>query len=328
MADKKTTPKDEPTDVLMPGVIGAAPLAEVDLGAMFTFAEKHQGARLLTLPDGFDKSILLAEIPTGNGQRAIISLKDKVDQFRLRPEHRQGTAKFETLQSFIDHVNRFKTPDTVIFATAGEDKRTPKLTSVIDYHSAGAEGAGNWRKHMGVYPFPLSDEYIAWDAKDGEWMNQSEFAVFLEERILDVSEVPQSLDEKLADIVRTLDGRLSGPTKLMELSRGMQVNVGGVVKGAVNISSGEATIMFIEQHADENGTPLKVPSLFLIAVPIFRNDVAYRIVVRLRYRVSGQRVMWSYSMYQPERAFDHAFSEAATKAQVGTKVPLLFGTAE
>jgi len=63
-------------------------------------------------------------------------------------------------------------------------------------------------------------------------------------------------------------------------------------------------------------------------VPIFRNDVAYRIVVRLRYRVSGQRVMWSYSMYQPERAFDHAFSEAATKAQVGTKVPLLFGTAE
>ena len=59
------------------------------------------------------------------------------------------------------------------------------------------------------------------------------------------------------------------PAQLIQLSRGLQVNVSSVVKNIVNLASGEASIAFDEQHTDGDGQPLKVPGIFMLSIAPF-----------------------------------------------------------
>lgn len=323
---KSTTaeaPKEEATlaTVTAPAPVGGS----IDIEALHKFMNDTADAKIGSLHhDGVVAQ--LAFLPDGEGSRRIVSLKPFIDEFRKAPERREGTARLETLASFIDHAKRFKAPNSAIFAT--ENGGSPVLTSVFDYHEEGATGIPRFRKHKGVYSFPISDEWAAWSKQDGTFMTQAEFATFLEDRIMDVAEVPEKLDGALAEIVAKLEGRLAGPSRLLELSRGLAVNVNSTIKGAVNLASGEATMQFVEQHTDAAGAPLKVPSLFCITVPIFRAGTPYRIVARLRYRIRDGRAAWAYSLYQPERAFLDAYEGAAKEAAAKTDMPLFFGTAE
>jgi hypothetical protein len=64
----------------------------------------------------------------------------------------------------------------------------------------------------------------------------------------------------------------------------------------------------------EDGSPLKIPNLALIAIPLFLGGVLYRIALRLRYRLDGSKVLWFYQLYRHERVFDFAFRAAAKRA--------------
>ena len=64
------------------------------------------------------------------------------------------------------------------------------------------------------------------------------------------------------------------------------VSVETSVQQAVTLATGEITINFAEQHKDGAGAPIRIPNLFLIAVPVFEAGDAYRIPVRLRYRLA------------------------------------------
>lgn len=213
--------------------------------------------------------------------------------------------------------------------------------------------------HRAHYPFPLSDEWQAWKAMDARPMDQADFAAFLEDRLPDVIEPPRSImdaavdkgadagvarapserdaggdfgelsaDERLALVVRKLGGSVATPAKLLELSRGLHVNVGATVVNAHIIASGEGEITFKEEHRDAGGAPVKVPTMFLIALPIFWNGARYRVLVRLRYRVRDGGIKWFYQLHDVRRAFDHAVREACRTAEIHTDLPLFCGAPE
>lgn len=287
-----------------------------------TGQENQPETEVLILPEGLE----------------AISIKRYIDEFRTAPERRKGTAAMATLESFIEHANRFKDGDSALFAhdggqaVEGERRFRPTLTSVLNYHTAGPDGNPRFGDHRGVYTFPISDEWAAWTKKNGEPMSQIEFAEFLEDRILDVSAAPSisalAPDHPLRQMGEALGGTFAGPTKLMELSRGLAIRVGEVVKSATNLSSGEASIQYISEHQDETGQPLKVPSLFAIAIPVFKSGALYQIPVRLRYRTRAGAITWAYELYRAEKAQRDAFEEAARQAADETELPVFFGQPE
>ena len=113
----------------------------------------------------------------------------------------------------------------------------------------------------------------------------------------------------------------------MELSRGLQVYESSAVREVVNLSSGEGQISFQSEHTDQHGVPLKVPGLFLIAIPVFRNGPLYRIAARLRYRKNAGLVFW-YDLWRIDRTFDHAFDEALGRVRAETALPVMLGKPE
>jgi len=253
------------------------------------------------------------------------------DQYRAAPRYRQGSATLLSIDSLIDHINRFKDTDSIVFADDNREK--PSITAVLDYHRVGAGGDPRFGKHRSLFGFPLSDEWKAWNDSNATPMSMADFAAFLENRIIDVLYVipgEDSLPEDVQRLIDTLGGgdTVATPNKLMELARGLQVNESAVVQEAVNLSSGEGVVRFQSEHTDAAGAPLKVPSLFLIGIPVFNNGPLYRIAARLRYRKAGGRLTFWYELWRTDRTFDHAFSEAVERVKIETELPVLIGKPE
>jgi hypothetical protein len=280
-------------------------------------------------------------LPDGKGLNAK-SVKAFGDEYRDRPERREGTAHFTDLKSFVAHVVRFKDDGSALFADDSRDK--PSITAVLDYHKIGAESAPRFGRHKSFYSFPLSEEWKKWREVDDCELDQIEFAEFIEDRITDVMMPPDSLisgvreqeptdgsgdnDQALLDLVQKIGGRVCGPSKLMELSKGMKVHDQQKVKQVINTSTGESQIQFETEHLDADGAPMKVPNLFLLAIPVFHNGPLYRVPVRLRYRVRSGSIKWKVQMHRPDMSLDHAFSESCHKAETDIGLPLFFGKPE
>lgn len=260
------------------------------------------------------------------GDKTVIkSVKPFVDEYLTAPERRRGTAELGELASFIGHVKRFKDADSAIFAD--RDPKRPSLLAVLDYHRAGATSSPRFGEHRARYAFPLADEWTAWTGKAGQSLDQASFAAWLEDHLADVADPTQAGDGG-REFLTLFSCAFASASKLLELSRGLNVHVGERVGNHVNLASGEATIAFVAQHADDQGKPLKVPGAFLLAIPVFRGGDLYKIPARLRYRVAQGAITWSFDLYRTPAVFDHAIGEACTTAQEETDLPVFVGKPE
>jgi uncharacterized protein YfdQ (DUF2303 family) len=264
-----------------------------------------------------------------------IDLSRFFEPYRTRPARKAGTAQALTLQSFVDLVNRHKTEHSAIFANT--DWREPSFTAVIDYHRLSSTietesaptqiqpGEPDNGKHRVRYAFPLSDEWKAWVANNGERMTQAEFACFLEDRIAELS-APNDA-EKIA-LERDFATKVATPAEVIQLSRGLQVNVGATVKNAITLQSGEGQIVWQESHTDESGQPIKVPGIFLLAVAPFFMGEKIRVPVRLRYRPKNGALEWFYNIYRPDQFVTERVRDDLDTVEQATNLPTFEGSPE
>ncbi|WP_319532828.1 DUF2303 family protein [uncultured Cohaesibacter sp.] len=289
------------------------------------------------------------------GGTNYLELTKDLAAFDETPRVIDTVARMDHLDSLIDYVNRFKNDDSALFGERIGNNETLKISAVIDYHDSINEFAlidpetGNTTlttpsekpkprhcRHRVTHTFPLSDEIRAWGKIAAKPLELLEFALFLEDNILDVLPLPGFLiseaekpvtdsDKRLAELIHKLDGNPCGPQKLMELSKGLQINEDTKAKVIIDRNTGEQAIGFETEHEDAEGNKLSVPNMFLIAIPIFEGGEPYRIPVRLRYRKKGGSLAWLIEPYQLDRYIKHAFSEACQIAAQQTALPLFFG---
>ena len=261
------------------------------------------------------------------GIGGLVDLRPFAEKWRTAPERKRGTSKLDTLDSFIGLTNRHKDANSVIFAQATWPN--PSLTAIIDYNEEGDKGAARYGDHSFVYPFPLTDEFKAWAENDystsKEAMNQGEFASFIEERVFELAEAAPEEKKTFEPLLRT---QFASPSRMMELSRGLQVNVESVAKSGVTLQSGEGEIQFAEEHRTSTGEKLIVPGLFMISLPAFIGGDPVRIPVRLRYRVKGGSIAWFYQMYRWKEFLRERVLNDLTTAQKDTGLPCFEGLPE
>lgn len=292
-----------------------------EAGAAVAAALKFGESQVVTL-DYQPEAPGILVVPEG---RRVESVKKYRDEYAKAPDRRKGTAKLTTLDSFIDHTNRFKDTESAVFADV-TNRAAPKMIAVFDYHLKGPDGKPRFGQHRGEYAFPVSDEWKAWTAQR-EPMTQEAFAEFLEERILDVME-PSSIGPGTIDMAARLGITYASPQRVMELSRGLTIRVGQQVSAYNNLSSGEAQIGFTEAHQDQAGGPLNVPGGFAIAIPVFRGGDAFTMAVRLRYRVKAGSISWSFAVQQIDKVWDTSVDEACGAVRQKTELPLFYGSPE
>lgn len=253
-----------------------------------------------------------------------ISLMDLIEEARP-PLERTGTAVVETLDSFVDLVNRHKDEGSAIFARTSWPK--PSLTSVIDYHTA--DGDARFCKHRIHYNFPITKEFARWIDKNETNFKQAEFADFLEEGIADLS-IPTDTERTLFE--RRFRERFALPNELIDLARHLEIHVGSRVKNAARNKTGERQVVFETEHTGPNGEAIDIPGLFWIAVAPFISGAGLSDLVgipaRLRYRIVGGEVVWSYNLYQWEDILRDRIQRDLARAVKETGLPSFEGAPE
>lgn len=304
---------------------GALPNSDKGIAAIVDLAKRSMTPVLVNvpLPDlgaGLPKTIpVVFDTRTG----VMASACGLVESYRFAPSRKRGKAKALTLASFIDLTNRHKTEHSVVFAAT--DWRAPGFTAVIDYHVKESGGAADNLSHRIEYAFPASEEWKAWVAMNGEAMEQGDFAAFLEDRIADLS---APTDAEKIWLERDFGTKVATPAQLIQLSRGLQVNVSSVVKNVVNLASGEASIAFDEQHSDGDGQPLKVPGIFMLSIAPFFMGEKISLPVRLRYRKKGQGLVWFFQMYRPDQFVTERVRDDLDTVATQTALPTFEGSPE
>ena len=272
-----------PADIMAPGsaqIIAelAKKATDMDCGAIAL------GARNEGLPDAIP---LLYNRQSGRFE----NLREMVEAWRSTPERCKGTAKVETLADFIELVSRHKDDSSAIFGRT--EIPSPKLTAVIDYSTR--DHKPRWHQHRVTYEFPLTEEFKAWVALDGNPLEQGEFATFLEEH---AAELAAPLDSEKADYERLFKERFCSPIELIDLSRSLEVNIGAKVKRSERLANGERQVVFETEHTNARGEPIDIPGLFMVALPAWIDGNQIRIPARLRYRIKGGDVVWFYQLYR------------------------------
>lgn len=300
--------------------------------------EERQRAQLSELhaPDGTSIPIML----TPDGRVDFLDLK-KLDDYAENPTYRRGMARMTSLDSFIAHVNRFGDADSAVFAC--DDREAPAVTALLDYHRAdilvsegegeGDRAHGEYRhgKHRTTFAFPLSDEWKTWIGQDGVKMSMVDFALFLEDHMDDIAFIDDDVPESAARFVEANGGSsmIADWQTLNTLARGLRIDESATVEQAVNLSNGEGKITLAsELNPQVNGVSFMVPTMFFIAIPVFRNGAFYRLPVRLRYRKTREGVTFWFDLWRQDRAFDNAFREAVERVDAETEAQVFFGSPE
>lgn len=298
----------------------------VDLAEAAKLGAEAKGLEIVTLAKAPGALGLPENVPvllTRGSNPAVQGLHSLFEPYRVHPARKSGQASAQTLEAFCDLTNRHKTDHSAVFADA--NWQSPSFTAVIDYHEAKNDGLAAFGKHRVKYAFPLSEEWQAWVKSDGIKMSQEDFAYFLEDRVAELSAPTKEEQIRLeSDFATTI----ATPSQLVELSRGLQVNVASKVKAATTLASGEGHIVWEESHQDQHGKPLKVPGIFILSASPFFMGEKMRIPVRLRYRAKAGSIDWLYQIYRPDQYVTEHVRHALFDVKDKTGLPTFEGSPE
>lgn len=226
------------------------------------------------------------------------------------PQRRTGIVQVMDVGSFIAVITDYKNEATRLYGikptvVRGQATQDPTMTAVFDDNNGQAAAWGQFRA---FYPMPLSFEWNEWSARNGKPQSQEDFALFMEDRYLDVIE-PSAAD-------------------MLEVSRSISAVRGVSFKKVVHLTSGSNQFSYedtIQASAGPTGT-ITVPELFKIAVPVFQGGGRFAVKARLRYRLdnNGRLSLW-FDLIEPHRVIEEAVNDVWNQVSASTMLPVVNG---
>lgn len=193
-------------------------------------------------------------------------------------------------ESFIEYVKRHQTASTAIFCDVDEHK----FIAVLDYHQGTSP---SWNSHVAELLLIETPEWERWQAKDKDVMSQTDFALFVEDNML---EIINPAGAEMLEITKTLSSK-------------QDVNF----RSSIRLEDGQTQLQYdetIESKAGEKGN-LVIPDKINLGITLYRGGDGYSMEARFRFRMrQGTLQLW-YELIRPERAVADAVNNVFTQIQ-------------
>lgn len=217
------------------------------------------------------------------------------------PVRIQQSVRLSDHESFCRYVSTFKTPASAIFAEVQDTGGV--FTAVLDYHESPNKPA--WNSHRAVFSPELSTNWKRWAEQDGEEMNQTQFALFLENNTADIVS-PSGAD-------------------LLQLVNEFEVEGAISFKRVQRLQSGAVKFSFINEQQARAGD-FQIPDTFKLNLPLFVGEPAVPLEARLRYRLAsnGALTLW-FELVNPHLVVRAAIALLVERVANGTGISPYLG---
>lgn len=244
-------------------------------------------------------------IPLGIVNNGAIVVMDGVlaeldKRWRDRP--RTGTTALTEVDSFIAHLVRWGSEDTVVYANTA----AMAFEAVLDDHPPDDHTAAA-RQHRASYTCPRSAEWLAWTVLDGKPMGQIAFADFIESRLEDL------IDHE--GFPRPLD--------VLQVGRALNISTKGTFQREINPTNGDS-IFVCKTETDAKST--QIPRAFMLGIPVFEGGTRYQVEARVRFALIEGRPSFSFTLHRRAEVERDAFGEVRAKVAKDTGRLVLAGT--
>jgi uncharacterized protein YfdQ (DUF2303 family) len=246
------------------------------------------------------------------GATVMTSLMGEADARADKPRRRRGLATLQAIDSFCDHINRFKAAQSAVFA----DEAALKFIGVLNYHPEGASSDPAWGDHRALYQCPLSPEWVAWGAGNPIEADQEEFALFLDAHDRDLA----------GDATAPTGTPYPSPAELMTLAATLETHDNKSAKRVRDPKTGRVRLEFTEDRGVSGDTV--IPPAFAIKIPVFRDAEPVIIEVRLRVDVEDGEATFHWQIHDSAKVMRVAFRGLVENVMQATELPVFIGTPE
>jgi uncharacterized protein YfdQ (DUF2303 family) len=245
------------------------------------------GARHILVPEGF-------------------RLEAAHDPHALPPHIIKTAVVVDQRTSLSAYVNRFSDDRSILIA----DYDAGSIQAVLDWHVDNDSKnelpcAAQPRQHTCTHKLRPSEEFKRWAEMENSFHGQAEFAAFLEENAVDVTE-PE-------------------PAVLIEISRDLEGTQGVTFKSSTRLENGDRSFVY-ETETRAKGD-IKVPREFVLSIPLYEGEEPVPLRCAFRWRINDGQLQMGFIWRRVEYQRRAHFAQIATAASEETGRPVFFGRA-
>ena len=259
---------------------------------------------------------IILGIPTLVGPHGALPLAEVLklsDARASEPRRRTGTATLQAIDSFCEHVNRFKSEASAVFA----DEANRQFVGVLNYHPSGAESAPAWGDHRALYKCPLSDEWKTWGGGEERRASQDQFALWLDAH-----------DRDLATNTADANGNpYPSPADLMTLAATLEAYSNSKSRRTRDPANGRISVEYTAEDGVKGGL-VTIPRAFAIRIPVFTDSALAPIEVRLRVEISDGKAAFVFGIHDATKVLRAAFGDLVQLVRDAVALPVFIGTPE
>lgn len=205
-------------------------------------------------------------------------------------------------EAFMHYWTAYSGPDSACFAYEPEQV----ITGILDYHAAGPGEPARWCQHRMTLNMRKSEQWNTWAGANNKRFTQLEFAEFLEQNAIDITEPRPA---HMRDVASDLQGST-------------EVEFGAALRN----QDGQTKFRYSETTKTTVGTSeLLVPDQFTIFIPPFIGVRPLPMQALLRFRINQGKLTFWYTLIRPEEVLRAAFTVARDKIAADLSITILNG---
>lgn len=206
-------------------------------------------------------------------------------------------------ESFQKYYNLYRATNSLVFA----DEKRLQIAAVLDYHKSEAPPAPRNCQHTAILILGHSEPWKVWAANNNRKFTQSEFAEFLEQYAMDITN--------------------PSPAHMMEVARDLQATTEVEFGSALRQNDGQVRFKYTETTKSSVGaSQMACPENFTLSIPVFTGSGNAPVNALLRFRVNqGKLTIW-YTMIRPEEIIRRAFIAVRDEISTELGIDIINGT--
>jgi uncharacterized protein YfdQ (DUF2303 family) len=226
------------------------------------------------------------------------------------PNRNRGTATLYDPENFVEYVDRLGNAGTTVWG----NESALSFTAVFNDHETPHDPG--WRDHIAVLQLQDDPEWTAFVQRSGRYMNQIDFAEFLQ--------------DYAPSIIRP-DG-----ATLLEVAMNFKAHRKAEFEAAVDLETGDVSFQYSEQTtaktAPKAGT-VEVPREFVVALSPFLGMDPVAVTARLRFDIQKDGLQIGFRLVRPDLVRRDAFAAIRNTIAEGlagldtVAIPVLLGSA-